>query len=845
MYRRYRTAESQHKREKEKAEAIVNACWEHVEKQCQNIKPHPVDSDKSPENNGAWRIVRVFVSSTFTDFFCEREILVKKVFPELREWCEERKIHLIDCDLRWGVPKDSNSSETIRCCMEELDRCHTETNGCPFFINLLGERYGWIPEDQDLGSDLKVDYSWVLNSSITFMEILHGAYRSGNPNALFLLRNSEPIKEIPEDFQDRFVDKEVLKMCHLKELKKKIKLKFSNQLFEYDCKYSGLSEKAGRKRVILECLDTFAEKVLTFFKARISEFYPEEKGKDTEVDIENLEQSNFLERKTHLVIGQEELIDMFLAYAKGIDPADLKIEGEKSAFVRDPEFWQNEEDNNLLLCLTGAAGQGKTSVLAKFVKKALQEGLNVFYHFVGISETSQQTDNLLRRMTEFIKGEKIDVPKDTYDLKNFYMKIMREEFEKLRQNKNQMLLVLDGMDELSNRDSYEQLKWLPPRLPGSVRAVVATSSAHLPTLHRAKEHACFFLEIPSIKLSDAKEILSQYLMLYNKKLDKAQMELILSKPNSLNPLWLTLLAEQLRTFGDFRTLDQHIKTLSDSVNGLLEFILKDLVVNDDTGQMEKALCILVLTNGLPEIEMQQILGDIDEQEPLPDLYWSKIRRALKPFIYFAGAIRDIRFIHGAFYENAEMLYLKEKKTQIMYHTIIVDYLMNWCKNETVKRTRVPYHCQRAGLPDKLVDFMRHSESASALPDFMRSQFLKFARCIQIADPVLQVTMPVILCRGCSCSYRGFTTKHFPLNKDACVICGTHVVKGRFSGDAYLCIRHSFGQSKLMGKCCLCEIPVRKDENGKVADFMGSQGKLCNFCSFGVDSKRCSYVGKRI
>lgn len=43
---------------------------------------------------------------------------------------------------------------------------------------------------------------------------------------------------------------------------------------------------------------------------------------------------------------------------------------------------------------------------------------------------------------------KIDVPKDTYDLKNFYMKIMREEFEKLRQNKNQMLLVLDGMDEV-------------------------------------------------------------------------------------------------------------------------------------------------------------------------------------------------------------------------------------------------------------------------------------------------------------------------------------------------------------------------------------------------------------
>lgn len=48
----------------------------------------------------------------------------------------------------------------------------------------------------------------------------------------------------------------------------------------------------------------------------------------------------------------------------------------------------------------------------------------------------------------FYYSYEIDVPKDTYDLKDFYMKIMREEFEKLRQNKNKMLFVLDGMDEV-------------------------------------------------------------------------------------------------------------------------------------------------------------------------------------------------------------------------------------------------------------------------------------------------------------------------------------------------------------------------------------------------------------
>ena len=26
---------------------------------------------------------------------------LSQVFPELRAWCEERKVHLVDCDLRW------------------------------------------------------------------------------------------------------------------------------------------------------------------------------------------------------------------------------------------------------------------------------------------------------------------------------------------------------------------------------------------------------------------------------------------------------------------------------------------------------------------------------------------------------------------------------------------------------------------------------------------------------------------------------------------------------------------------------------------------------------------------
>jgi hypothetical protein len=65
-------------KEKEKALGTVSDCWELVEEQCNNNLPVSIKSTEDV-GEGPWRIARVFVSSTFTDFFCEREVLVKKV----------------------------------------------------------------------------------------------------------------------------------------------------------------------------------------------------------------------------------------------------------------------------------------------------------------------------------------------------------------------------------------------------------------------------------------------------------------------------------------------------------------------------------------------------------------------------------------------------------------------------------------------------------------------------------------------------------------------------------------------------------------------------------------------
>ena len=48
------------------------------------------------------RTIRVFVSSTFRDMAAERDVLVKRVFPEIRSMCEERGVAFSEVDLRWG-----------------------------------------------------------------------------------------------------------------------------------------------------------------------------------------------------------------------------------------------------------------------------------------------------------------------------------------------------------------------------------------------------------------------------------------------------------------------------------------------------------------------------------------------------------------------------------------------------------------------------------------------------------------------------------------------------------------------------------------------------------------------
>lgn len=90
-------------------------------------------------------VIRVFVSSTFSDMKHERNALQADVFPRLEQLCLKNGFQFQAIDLRWGVSTEAGlDHRAMRICFDELRRAQ-QISPEPNFLILLGNRYGWRP----------------------------------------------------------------------------------------------------------------------------------------------------------------------------------------------------------------------------------------------------------------------------------------------------------------------------------------------------------------------------------------------------------------------------------------------------------------------------------------------------------------------------------------------------------------------------------------------------------------------------------------------------------------------------------------------------------------------------
>lgn len=135
---------------------------------------------KPSSSNLYQRHIRVFISSTFIGMEDEREYLISKVFPEIINKARQHNVIVTPVDLRWGITQQaSENGETVKICLREIG------NSQPYFIGILGNRYGWQPDYYDIIADPQTieDFPWLKKDvedklSMTEIEIQYAALRN-------------------------------------------------------------------------------------------------------------------------------------------------------------------------------------------------------------------------------------------------------------------------------------------------------------------------------------------------------------------------------------------------------------------------------------------------------------------------------------------------------------------------------------------------------------------------------------------------------------------------------------------------------------------------------------------
>ncbi|GFS02974.1 leucine-rich repeat and WD repeat-containing protein [Elysia marginata] len=84
------------------------------------------------------KIVRIFTSSTFTDTTLERNNLMEKVYPRLKDYCREKHgLEFQVVDMRWGVRDEATDDHmTTRLCMQEIENCQRVSMGPNFIVSI-------------------------------------------------------------------------------------------------------------------------------------------------------------------------------------------------------------------------------------------------------------------------------------------------------------------------------------------------------------------------------------------------------------------------------------------------------------------------------------------------------------------------------------------------------------------------------------------------------------------------------------------------------------------------------------------------------------------------------------
>ena len=596
----------------------------------------------SPGQSPVSRRIRIFISSTFRDMIGERDELMTQTWPQLRKLCQERHVELVEVDLRWGIAEEqSTRKETLKLCLDEIRACR------PFFIGLLGERYGWTPPGDAFTADLKEEQPWLVDlkgKSVTELEILHGVLN--NPEmagrAFFYFRDPAYAQGRGPDF-------------------------FSESPSDAD------KQTALKAQIRVACQAR---------KIPLRETYPDP-GALVRLVLADLTAA------INAQYPKEEVPDALTRDAQG---HEAFAEIRRRTYIGRPDYFaaldQHAAGSGGPLVLVGDSGGGKSALLANWIARwrAAHPQDFLFQHYIGGTADSADHWRLMTRLLAEIKRWTNDpdpIPTKHEDMLRDFSLWLNKARMKAQREGGRFILVLDALNQLDDQDHARLLGWLPEDpFTGPLRLIVSTLPGKPRTddpLAAARSRHWQELRVQPLTVEERGRMITDYLARFGKKLDNHRLSRLASAPAAANPLYLKILLDDLRVTGTHDKLDERLNGYLQAADipALLQQVLTRYQRDydrDRKGLVAETLgLIFAARRGLSETELLQLLRPAGQPQ-LPLVLWTPLRAALEDSLVDRGGI--LNFAHDFLRSAVETAFVPDLDRRDDLQLQLADYFEN-------------------------------------------------------------------------------------------------------------------------------------------------------------------------
>jgi tetratricopeptide (TPR) repeat protein len=662
---------------------------------------------------------RVFLSSTFRDMDEERTQLVAHTFPKLRVIARERGVELTEVDLRWGITeKEAHTGKTLRICLNEIDECRKRSGTLPFFIGLVGARYGWVPSLNDVDEETldkipEVRDYMEKGLSVTEMEFMHGVLADmRHEQSWFFLRHPEFTEKLrsehPEikytDDADNTLDPSQALTAKLKLVELCERLRKDRQNRHAPQIYSSVIE--------------LEQRVIDAFRAFLDSNYPILDRPTSEHDVALFD-------KTSTRIFKQRLDHVEFAHTR----LDLHIGGEN--LIRNIELLVTHH-RRILIC--SEAGNGKTALMANYIKHIQKNhpDINMIYHFCGGARDSSNLDEMLSRLIleiQAFSGIDFDIPKDSAELPGAFRGVLAR-----IPREKQVILLLDALDQL---DSIEGMRWWPGELSENVSLIASTRTASDSDSVEDKVRLSQIMDftisagaetftLKGLYVEDRKVMIRELLKGISKNVEEDLLEEIAMYKEAQTPLVLRLLVGEMRLHGLHESLPQMVRNYISKVSPD-DFFAEVLSRIDSQipGATEVFSLIGASVHGLTETDILELTNPGDpHHRRFTNLDWASLHEHLRPHLREQGGC--LQWFHDLVRRGVHRKFLADPGILAANQYRLANYFLDPKRRLTHHALREwPELLARLGEKDRLVHELKQLDVSELLAKSNPAQLRKW------------------------------------------------------------------------------------------------------------------------